>query len=230
MIGNRWMYLLLLSALVAPARSQDGIIAFHFVNPGLPVPDFTLTIHEDGRGTYTATYIAPPPDSRYGPSYVAANATPATTKVTQAIVLTPATTAQLFERVRSTDHFHNGCESKARNIANTGAKTISYTGPDGTAQCTYNYSENKAVAGLTDTFQGIAATLDEGRTLDLKHKYDRLGLDREMAALIDAIHEGRAVEVATIAPVLQSLRDDPQVMERVRKRAAGLLEANPPPH
>ena len=220
---------LLLLAWFAPAVAQDAApakVTFHFENPGLPVPVYTLTIHEDGSGTYAATYTGPGPEaSRYGPSYAAP---PVTSQVTRPLVLSPATTAQIFERVRSTGHFRGGCESKAKNIANTGAKTISYSGPDGTAQCTYNYTEIKAVDAVTLTFMGIATTLDEGRTLELKHKYDRLGLDREMGLLIDAIHDGRALEVATIAPVLQSLKDDPQVMERVRKRAAGLLDANPP--
>ncbi len=132
--------------------------------------------------------------------------------------------------MRGTDHFRGGCESRQKNIANTGAKTITYTGPDGSANCTFNYSENKAVVALTDMFQEIAETLDEGRSIDLKHRYDRLGLDRELANLAEAVSAGRAIEVATIAPVLHSLCDDSQVMERVRKRAAGLLLASGAAH
>jgi len=225
------MRAVLLLALLAPALAQypaPATVTFHFENAGLPVPVYDLTVHEDGKATYAATYTGPSPEaSRYGPSYVAA---PVSTQVTKEIMLSGSTTAQIFEHVRSTEHFRDGCESKAKNIAHTGVKTISYSGPDGTAQCTFNFSEIKAVTALTGTLEGIANTLDEGRRLELKHKYDRLGLDQEMGLLIDAIHEGRAVEVATIAPVLQSLRDDPQVMERVRKRAAGLLDANPPLH
>jgi hypothetical protein len=142
------------------------------------------------------------------------------------VTVSHGTTARLFEKVRSTNRLHSGCESRQKNIANTGAKTITYTGPDGTGTCTFNYTENKAIASVTETFQAIAQTLDEGRNLELKHRYDRLGLDRELAALADAVHDGRAVEIATIAPVLESLMNDSQVMERVRKRAAGLLEAS----
>ncbi len=224
MIG--WLIAAVWLATPLVAQESAATVTFHFENPGLPVPVYTVTIHEDGSGSYAATYTGPSPAaSRYGPAYAAA---PVTTQISRPIVLTPGTTGQIFERVRSTDHFRGGCESKAKNIANTGAKTISYSGPGGPAQCTYNYTEIKAVEALTNTFEGIAATLDEGRALELKHKYDRLGLDHEITLLIDAIHDGRAVEVGTIAPVLQALRDDPQVLERVRKRAAGLLDANPP--
>jgi hypothetical protein len=221
--------LLLLAAPALPAQQPPAaaVIVYHFERPGLPVPEFTLTVHEDGSGSYAATYTAPPVDSRYAsPAAVAA----APTKITRPISLSQATTARLFERVRATNHLQGGCESKQKNIANSGAKTISYTGSDGNAACTFNYTENKSVASVSDTFQAIAETLDEGRSIDLKHRYDRLGLDRELANLADAVHEGRAVEVATIAPILQSLLDDSQVMERVRKRAAGLLEASANAH
>jgi hypothetical protein len=201
----------------SPAPAAAAVVSFHYEHAGLPV-------HEDGSGTYAATYAPPPPDPRYGSSVV--NQSSAPTQVSRTVSLSSQTTAKLFERVRSTGRFHAGCESKARNIANTGAKTISYTGPDGAGNCTFNYAEDKAIVALTETFQSIAQTLDEGRSIDLKHRYDRLALDSELSNLAEQVHAGRAIELATIAPVLQSLCDDAQVMERVRRRAAGLLEAS----
>ena len=219
--------------LVAPALAQspaqsdppaNAVLVFHFEHPGLPVPEYTLSLHEDGTGTYSATYAAAPSSgSYYAPASMSASAAASTNRP---VTVSHATTVRLFEKVRATNHFQGGCESRQKNIANTGAKTLTYTGPDGTGTCTFNYTENKPIASVTETFQAIAQTLDEGRNLDLKHRYDRLGLDRELAALADAVHDGRAVEVAAIAPVLESLMNDTQVMERVRKRAAGLLEAS----
>ncbi len=40
-------------------------------------------------------------------------------------------------------YFNIECASKAKNIADTGKKTLSYTGADGSGSCTYNYSDNK---------------------------------------------------------------------------------------
>ena len=215
--------LVLLLASAAPAQPPaPATLTFHFQRPGLPVPEYTLTVHEDGTATYDAIYSPPPPDPHAGYSAAAAQ-TAAPAQVTLLITLSPQTTARLFERVRATGLLRMACESKAKNIADTGAKALTYTGPDGSGHCTYNYTENKSIAGITETFQGIAQTLDQGRSIDLKHRYDRLGLDHELSILADAVHDGRAIEVAAIAPVLQSLCDDTQVMERVRKRAAGLL-------
>jgi len=214
-----------LLALLAPASAQSPAepeLTFHFERAGLPVPVFTFTLHPNGSGTYVASYANSVPASKYSP-YPAAAAAPVETS--SPITLSPKTTSLLFDRVRASDHLQN-CESKVKNVANTGAKTITYTGPEGSAHCTYNYTENKAVATISETFQGIAETLDEGRNIEQKHRFDRLGLDHELSILADNVRDGRALEVATIAHVLQSLVDDSQVMERVRKRAAGLLEAS----
>lgn len=222
--------LLLLLAASPPQTAQpapDATITFGFDRPGLPVPTFLLTLHRDGTGTYAATVLAPTPDtSRYG-AYAPATPVPPT-QITRPITLSAQTTAQLFEQVQSTHRFHGGCESKAKNIANTGAKTLTYSGPDGEGRCVYNYTEIKAVASVTDTFFAIAFTLDEGRKLEQAHRYDRLGLDQEMRYLVDAVHEGHAVELDTIAPVLTSIAQDTQVLERVRNRAAALLATATP--
>ncbi len=191
-------------------------ITFHFERPGLPVPVFTLAVHADGTGVYQASYRPEVP--KYSP-YAATIAAQPNTEVTTGITLTPATTSKLFEEVRATNNFAHGCASKARNIASSGKKTLTYN----SASCAYDYSEDKTIVALTNTFEAIALTLDEGRKLELKHRYDRLALDPETEYLVSAVRDGNAVEVALIAPTLRSLVDDPQVLERVRTRAAALL-------
>ncbi len=116
------------------------------------------------------------------------------------------------------------CASKAKNIADTGKKTLTYTGADGSGSCTYNYSEIKAIDMLADTFLAIAYTLDEGRTLAFLHRYDRLGLDAEMISFAQELEAGRAIELGTISPTLAAIADDTAVIQRVRLRAAKMLE------
>jgi hypothetical protein len=91
--------------------------------------------------------------------------------------------------------------------------------------CVYNYSENKIVQSLTDIFLGIASTLDEGRKLEFLHRYDRLGLDAEINSFADEVKEGRAIELGTISPTLAAIADDTAVIQRVRLRAAKMLES-----
>lgn len=215
---------LLLLLLAQPA--PDATLTFGYERPGLPVPSFLITIHPDGTGTYAATVAPPAPStSRYG-NYPT-TPPPPPTHVTQPITLSPPLTTQLFDTVHSTNRFHGGCESKAKNIASSGAKTLIYTGPDGHGQCLYNYTEIKSIAQMTDTFLAIAFTLDEGRKLEQAHRYDRLGLDQQIHELVDAVHEGHALELGNIAPILASIAEDNQLLERVRSRAATLLAGIP---
>lgn len=45
-----------------------------------------------------------------------------------------------------------------------------------------------------------------------------------MASLEEEIKAGRAIEVGNIAPTLRSIAEDPRVIDRVRRKAARMLE------
>jgi hypothetical protein len=200
----------------APARTQAEI-SFQFDRTGLPVPRFTLRIRENGTGSYQADQME-----------IAATGTSmrgqAAQHIDRTISLSQGTVAKVFKESRTLNHFNIECASKAKNIADTGKKTLSYTGADGSGSCTYNYSENKTVDALTSTLLGIAYTLDEGRRLEFLHKYDRLGLDAEMISFAQELEAGRALELGTISPALAAIADDTAVIQRVRVKAQKMLE------
>jgi hypothetical protein len=211
-----------LGLLICPAEGQTAAspgaeISFQFERTGLPVPQFKLVIHEDGTGTYLADQAEIPANERSMRGQAAQH-------IDRPLKLSPATTAKIFKSARALNFFKVECASKAKNIADTGKKTLTYTGPDGSGSCLYNYSENKAVVALTETFLGVAYTLDEGRRLDFLHRYDRLGLDAEMNTLEQEVEAGRALELGTIASTLAAIADDPSVIQRARLRATKMLE------
>ena len=185
-------------------------VSFLFDRPGLPTPHFLMTVREDGSGRYQADE--------------AAEGGSAGQHVDRTIALSATTTAKIFAAARAQHDFNVVCESKIKHLANTGSKTLTYAGPDGAGSCVYNYSEIKDVQALTDIFLATAFTLDEGRKLEFKKRFDRLGLDAEMAALAHAAEQKQAVELGTIAGVLTGIANDTELMERVRLRAAKLLE------
>ncbi len=203
----------------SPAKAQ---VSFAFDRPGLPVPRFTLTVNEDGTGRYEADQVFPASRG------AAAAETPAMQHIDRAISLSAATTAQIFTSARALERFNVTCASSVKNIADTGKKTLRYTGPGGDGECVYNYSQDKRVVALTDMFQAIVLTLDMGRKLDFDHRFDRLGLDATIAALAEQVDAGRAMELGTIAPTLRSIARDSEVLERVRLRAARLLKQAQP--
>ena len=199
------------------AAKPQAEVSFHFERIGLPVPKFTLTVKEDGTGRYEA-------DQAEMPATANSMRGQAAQHIDRPVVLTSGTVAKLFKDARSLNYFNLDCETKAKNVANSGKKTLSYSGPDGSGSCTYNYSENKTVETLTDRFQAIAYTMDEGRRFEFLHKYDRLGLDAEMITFSQELDAGRALEPGTIAPVLASLADDGALIQRVRLKARKMLE------
>ena len=98
-----------------------------------------------------------------------------------------------------------------------------YEGPEGQGSCTYNWSKNAQIDKLTDQFEAMAATLDEGSKLQRQYEHGRLSLDSEMEILDQMVHDGRAIEVENIAPILQTLAGDEAVLQRVQRRARALL-------
>jgi hypothetical protein len=195
-------------------------VMFRFERSGLPVPRYQLQIFENGMGQYRGEEMP----MTVGPADTPPSPQPFAPK---SFHVSPATAAKILAIARVLNHFNFDCASKAKNIADTGKKTLTYAGSDGTGSCEYNYTENKDVQTLTDLLEGIAETMDEGRKLDYLHRYDRLGLDAEMESFSREVAEGRALELGTIATTLRSIADDPEVMQRVRTRANALLSLIP---
>ena len=197
-------------------RAQVAKVTYHQDRPQLEVQHFTVTVGEDGVGTYHAE-LAPAKASggdAAGPGMV----------VDRGIELAPGTVKKIFVLARAADRFAMVCASKAKNIADTGAKTLSYAGADGEGSCSYNYSESKPVTELTDVFQGIEATMEVGRRLEFLRRFDRLGLDAEISTLASMVADHRAWGVEAIGSTLRSIANDTELLQRVRLRAAKLTE------
>ncbi len=205
-------------AAVSGAGASPPTITFAFARDGVgvPVPKYKLVIHDDGSGSYEGEALPPP--TRYGRASSAA-AVP----FQRDIRLARENTVRLFQLAAQLDHFNRACASKAKNIADTGTKTLTYSGPDGSGSCTYNYTEIRELTALTDLILGITETLDEGRELDRLHRYDRLGLDQAVTYLQQEVAAGRAQDLETIAASLRSIADDDDVLARVRAKASAML-------
>lgn len=200
------------------AQATQSRITFDFSRKGMPIPAYRLTINQDGSAVYEGEEVVrgssqDQPRSPENPPQ----------PFSRQLSLSATMTAHLFALTHQLNRFTKVCASKAKNIADTGTKTLSYSGPDGTGSCTYNYSESKDVQELTALLQGITETMDEGRLLDRLQRYDRLGLDAAVTFLGQEVKDGRALEMQTIEPTLRSIAADTDVMDRVRLHARTLL-------
>jgi hypothetical protein len=217
-ISAAFVLLLLLSGATLQAqRSSETAaeVSFAFERTGLQVPWFNLAVDQNGRGTYKGDQAESVVRS--------VQEQPATVAFEQKFELSSQTTRRIFALAGELDHFNIACASKVKNVADTGTKTLTYAAPGTMHSCTYNYSENKSVSLLTDLFEGVAETMDEGRALDHLHRYDRLGLDAELQSFSREVAEGHAVELGTIASTLRAIAEDANLTQRVRTQARALL-------
>ncbi len=197
--------------VAADARGQQQI-TFRFDRPvpGVAVPHYSFELHRDGSAIYHAEVMTPG-QSEPQP-------------VERSLSFTSSTLNHVFEAAAALQASSTPCASRLKNIADTGTKTVTFSDGPKEAICTFNYTENKGAVQITDLFQGFELTLEAGRALAFKRRFDRLGLDAEMAILVTQVDEGRAQGLEAIASTLRSIAADTELIERVRVQAGKLLD------
>ncbi len=215
-----WPAFLLLSIIaIAPcincqsAPAAAAVVVADFTNPGTSPSHWTLTIHRDGSAHFRSERGDPPPS---------ATAEMETPNVDRDVQLSEDFAMRAFQTAQEHHWFDEQCDSHLK-VAFQGWKKLSYSGPEGDGACTFNYSKDKDIQALGDQLIGVAETILEGARLESLLQHDRLGLDRETEFLMDAAKDGRIRQICAIRDILERLEDDPEVLDRVRKRARVLL-------
>lgn len=197
---------------------QVATLIFKFENPQLQPAKFQITLHPDGTGHFISQVgTAPPSDI--------ADLPPEGQE--RDITVSDGIRKQMFLVAVKEHGFATKCEAGGSKVAFQGTKTLVYEGPDLKGACTYNYSSDQKIQWLTSQLLGIAATLEEGRRLTVEHTHGRLTLDAELETLATMVKAGEATEVENIAPILQTIVADENVMTRARRRAQALLDSDP---
>jgi hypothetical protein len=210
-----WALLPLL--FTATTLTADGTptaqIRFTYENPKLQPQKYVLTVEEDGTGHF-----------RSEGSGQSDGQSMSSEPQDRPIHISRTLREAMFAAARKSKLFAFSCDDGGKNIAFQGTKTLEYEGPEGKGSCVYNWSKKPQIEKLTDQFEAMAATLDEGSRLQRQYEHGRLSLDSEMEILEQMVHEGRAIELENIAPILQTLAGDEAVLQRVQRRARALLE------
>ena len=206
---------LLLALSGLPLAAQTALIRFIYENPKLQPAKYVFTVQEDGSGQFRSEGGAPSSDD---PQNTSARPQDRPIHVSKTL------RESMFAAARKNKLFAVRCEDPEKNIAFQGTKTLAYEGPEGAGSCTYNWSKSAQINKLTDQFEAMAVTLEEGDKLQRQYEHGRLSLDLEMEFLDQMVREGRATELENIAPILQKLVGDEAVLQRVQRRARGLLQ------
>jgi hypothetical protein len=217
MAGVVLLFMVARSGPVPAARTEGATqaqIRFTYENPQLQPQKYVFTVEEDGTGHFRSEGGGPaskdPQDMPAEPQDLA-------------IHISKALRESMFATARKNKFFAIPCDEGRKNIAFQGTKTLQYDGPDGKGSCTYNWSKNSQIDKVTDQFEAMAATMEEGSKLKRQYEHGRLSLDSELEFLDQMVHEGRAIELENIAPILQTIAGDDAVLQRVQRRAKALL-------
>ena len=202
------------AALALCSRAETApMFRVDFSNPGLTPAQWTLEFHPDGRGHFHSQR------GLAGSEGVHSLEAP---DIDRDIRVSPRFAEHAFQVTQRHKLFAKGCESHLK-VAFQGVKKLSYTGPDGEGGCEYNYSKDPEIQSLGDSLIAVATTIIEGARLEMLLQHDRLGLDREIDVVCEALGDGRVQQISSIRDILERLAEDTAVMERVRKRARDLL-------
>ncbi len=185
-------------------------VTFRLEMPSFNPTYFGVAVESTGKAAYVSEPKATP-DNAPGDPYIVK------------FVMSQATRQRIFELARAASYFQGDFAYTKGNIANTGAKTLSYADEGRCSQTTYNWSMNPAIQQLTAIFQGISNTLEFGRRLAFLHRFDKLGLDAELKSMEDEAARGDLTELQAVEPVLRNIFNDHGVMNLARERAARLL-------
>jgi hypothetical protein len=195
-----------------PAQ-QAPVFEIEFTNAGLIPPHWLLRLNADGSGRFDAEGGQP---SAQDKNQILAG------EVHRPVQLSSQFTTRAFATAREHRFFEFPCESHMK-VAFQGTKRLSYSGPDGSGACEFNYSKDKQIQALGDSLMAVENTVLFGARLEKLLQHDRLGLDKEMESLADAAHDGSAIEMGAIRETLTRIASDEQVLERARRKARLLL-------
>ncbi len=211
-IGLIPISLLLLGTILLQAQQSVSTVAFEQTFPGSEPAHYIISITSECHGSYQSDEKTTDP-SAAGESFHFD------------FTFTPATCTKIFDLTKQAHYFVGNVDSKKKNIASTGMKTLSYKDDQRNTKATYNYSPIPAVLELTRILQSLEATMEFGRRLEYDRRYQKLALDEDLKKMEGENGVNALEEISAIVPTLQKIVNDPSLMNVVRARAQRILAA-----
>jgi hypothetical protein len=189
--------------------TPEPIVSFSLEFTGAIPPYYSISVESTGKAAYRSS---PVPGDMAGDPYI--------TK----FVVSQLARTRIFELAKKLHYFRGDYEYHKGRLANTGIKTLYYTDEKTNNSTTYNYSSNQDIQELTRLFQGISTTMEFGRRLSYYYDHQKLGLDEELKRMDQMAQEGALAELQAVAPILQKIAGDSQVMHIDQQHAQHLLQ------
>jgi hypothetical protein len=208
------MFACLIFSCFVSADSQQTLVptvSFTCDFPGSEPDHYVISVSGNGSASYDS-------DSKLSPESAEGDA------FHLDFTVSSAARTRVFDLTKRAHYFEGQIDSKNKNLASTGTKTLSYKDAQKSTHATYNYSPVPPVQELTAFFQGLSTTLEFGHRLDYYLRYQKLALDEELKKMEEMSNSHELEEISAVAPVLQKIADDLAVIKVVRARAQRLLQ------
>ncbi len=199
--------LLLLTGILAQAQQAIPTVTYEQTFHGSEPEHYVISITSNCHGTYQSEQKLAEDSFHFD------------------FMMATANCSRIFDLAKQANYFQGKIDSRKKNIAFTGVKTLSYKDSERNTRATYNYSLMPGIQELTTIFQSLGATMEFGRRLEYDRRYQKLALDEDLKKIEDSSGVNGLEEISAIAPVLQKIIDDPSLMNVVRARAQRLLAA-----
>jgi hypothetical protein len=186
-------------------------IHFTLSFPQATPPYYTIAVEATGRAQYKST---PQPNNEGDPYQLE-------------FVASQTTRERVFELARQLNFFEGDYDYTKTKIAFTGTKTLTYKNRDQEHTTSYNWSQNPQIQEITQIFQDIYNTVEMGRQLQDKYRFDKLGVDSILTSMENEAKENHLGELQILQPLLTRMAKDTSLMNISRRRAAFLLSRIP---
>jgi hypothetical protein len=203
----------ILGLILSPQAQSSAAptVVFNCDFPGSDPAHYGISVSSDGHVSYISDgKLTPDSDSNESS--------------TSDFTIPQPTLSRIFDLTKKAHYFEGDIDSKKKNIASSGDKTLMYKDGQRSTAATYNYSAVPAVQELTALFQNLSITLEFGRRLEYDQRYQKLALDEELKRMDDLSTRGELGDAAVIAPILKKIVDDPSIVNAARARAQRLLD------
>jgi hypothetical protein len=202
--------LLSLAGLAQVRPADVPTVGFSCDFPGSDPAHYAISVSSDGHGNYTSNGKLSR-DSEADQSFNLEFTAP------------QPTLTRIFDLAQKAHYFEGNIDTKRKNIASTGEKTLSYADAKRNTSAGYNYSTVPAVQELTTIFQNLSSMLEFGRRLEFDLRYQKLAIDEELERMQET--PSAPGDVAVIAPTLAKIVSDPSVLNGARARAQRMLQS-----
>lgn len=137
--------------------------------------------------------------------------------------VSPESSEQFFLLAHKLNLFQGIQVESGLKVAKMGKKTFGYENGSARAEVSFNHTENPDAVALLALFERLSATMRHRDRLEYLIRFDRLGVVKELLQLEIDLDQGRLLEPALLAPMLEKVRTNKALVNVAHERAAGIL-------